>query len=494
MGGSKKNYVPYPTFQSLSPKESGYLSTLGGCRIYPTDNNDYQRILETTIQQSSAEDKPLKKKYMKQSVAMAKVYLQQTSSLDPSIINVEMVLNDMDIINSHGCIASCFLDAGCDKIVVSGANLLQLVKAMDVARIPQNNMVVHLQTNQLNALLNEETNEETSTFVSNVVNFTNIISVSYCPKNTSSPDVSVDACTNTMSRIASLFKMAKLPTIIVEVNVNAFTSNESNNDSTESISQFVKGVCKYCSSDGIAIPLGGTVTLIDPTAKQLGESFAACLSSDRADKLYTTVVCSRANEALGLVYSSIESIVAAIECGRGVYYSRSRKGLWRKGDTSGHYQTLHKIGVDCDGDALRFIVTQRSSTDAEIPAFCHLHTYTCWGEADGLRHLQHTLQSRLADAPEGSYTKRLFNDSELLRNKLVEEAQELSEAETKQHVAEELADVLYFAMVKAVKAGVSIDDAIQELDVRRRKVTRRKGDSKAFRIAAGDTILNNKNK
>ena len=98
----------------------------------------------------------------------------------------------------------------------------------------------------------------------------------------------------------------------------------------------------------------------------------------------------------------------------------------------------------------------------------------------------------MVQAPEGSYTKRLFDDEELLRDKLVEEAQELSEAVDRQHVAEELADVLYFAMVKAAKAGVSIDDAVVELDKRRRKVTRRKGDSKAFRIAAGDAILNNK--
>jgi phosphoribosyl-ATP pyrophosphohydrolase/phosphoribosyl-AMP cyclohydrolase/histidinol dehydrogenase len=119
-----------------------------------------------------------------------------------------------------------------------------------------------------------------------------------------------------------------------------------------------------------------------------------------------------------------------------------------------------------------------------------LNTLTCWGEPTGLRHLEATLKDRLKNAPAGSYTKRLFDDPELLRDNLVEEAQELSEAETKQHVAEELADVLYFAMAKAAKAGVSIDDAVAELDKRTRKVTRRQGDSKAFRIEEGDKILN----
>ncbi len=74
-------------------------------------------------------------------------------------------------------------------------------------------------------------------------------------------------------------------------------------------------------------------------------------------------------------------------------------------------------------------------------------------------------------------------------NRLVEEAQELSEAETREHVAEELADVMYFAMVRAAAAGVSIDDAVAELDRRARKVTRRQGDSKVYRIEAGEEIL-----
>jgi len=193
---------------------------------------------------------------------------------------------------------------------------------------------------------------------------------------------------------------------------------------------------------------------------------------------------------LGLVYSSKSSIIAALQCGRGVYYSRSRGGLWRKGDTSGHHQTLHRIDVDCDGDALRFTVTQNG--DDGVKAFCHLNTLTCWGEPRGLRHLEGTLCQRLIDAPAGSYTKRLFDDEQLLRDKLVEEAQELSEADTKEHVAEELADVLYFAMVRAAKAGVSIDDAVSELDKRARKVTRRKGDSKPERIEAGEKILGKK--
>jgi len=223
----------------------------------------------------------------------------------------------------------------------------------------------------------------------------------------------------------------------------------------------------------------------DGDAELLGGAFGDIAKTDRPDKLYTTVVTTRSGIALGLVYSSKASIIAALQSGRGVYYSRSRGGLWRKGDTSGCYQILHRIDLDCDGDAVRFMVTQMG----EVPAFCHLNTLTCWGNPNGITHLEEVLKDRLVNAVEGSYTRRLFEDGELLRNKMVEEAQELSEAEEKRHIAEELADVLYFAMVRAVKGGVSIDDAVKVLDERSRKVTRRPGNDKKERIEAAAKIL-----
>lgn len=182
------------------------------------------------------------------------------------------------------------------------------------------------------------------------------------------------------------------------------------------------------------------------------QSFIKCLRSDRPDGLFTTVVADQAGVALGLVYSSEESVLCALESGRGVYYSRSRQGLWKKGESSGNTQKLLQLDVDCDSDALRFTVEQTGD------GFCHLATRTCWGEAKGLAHLEDQLVSRLRDAPAGSYTKRLFNDPTLLRNKLVEEAQELAEAETVDDVAGEAADVLYFAMVRCVAAGVTRHD------------------------------------
>lgn len=218
------------------------------------------------------------------------------------------------------------------------------------------------------------------------------------------------------------------------------------------------------------------------------KAFVSCLRSDRSDGLFTTVVTDESGVALGLVYSSVESVLAALTSGRGVYYSRSRKGLWKKGESSGNIQVLLQVDIDCDSDALRFMVRQEGA------GFCHLNTRTCWGEDGGLRALQSLLQSRLEDAPAGSYTKRLFNDPELLRNKLVEEAQELAEAQTTTHVAEEAADVMYFAMVRCVAAGATLEDIEKQLDKRSLKVKRRPGNAKAYRIDAAAEILNKRQK
>ena len=230
-----------------------------------------------------------------------------------------------------------------------------------------------------------------------------------------------------------------------------------------------------------------SVTGAERTSASLdaGAALVSCLRTDRPDGLFTTVVCDECGVALGLVYSSAESVRESLRTGMGVYFSRSRNGLWRKGATSGAVQELVSVCFDCDTDALRFCVRQKGSP----PSFCHTGNRTCWGPAKGLRHLQETLQSRLVSAPAGSYTKRLFDDAGLLRNKLLEEAQELSEAEDPDHVAAEAADVMYFAMVAAVKGGADLEAIERHLNLRTLKVKRRPGNAKPERIAAAAAEL-----
>jgi phosphoribosyl-ATP pyrophosphohydrolase len=203
----------------------------------------------------------------------------------------------------------------------------------------------------------------------------------------------------------------------------------------------------------------------------LADAFAAPLVSDRADGLWPTVVVDEDDVALGLAYSSRESLRAAIDTRQGVYHSRQR-GLWIKGETSGATQQLLSVAADCDRDAIRFRVRQSGV------GFCHRNARSCWGDAAGVPELARHLQSRLVAAPAGSYTRRLLDDPNLLHSKLVEEAIELSEAKTSEQVIGEAADVLYFTIVKLVASGVEWSQVASELDRRRAKVTRRPGDSK----------------
>ncbi|KAK0850525.1 trifunctional histidinol dehydrogenase [Friedmanniomyces endolithicus] len=225
-----------------------------------------------------------------------------------------------------------------------------------------------------------------------------------------------------------------------------------------------------------AVPIVGSHQLTvapEPTknAIRVASLLLAKTKSDRADGLFTTLVTDERGIALGLVYSNEESVAESLRSGRGVYWSRKR-GLWRKGDTSGDWQELVRIETDCDDDCLRFVVRQQGS------GFCHLLTATCFGEYRGLSKLQKTLQSRKRSAPEGSYTARLFDDSKMLNAKIMEEASELCEASSKDEIAAEAADVLYFALTKATAAGVTLEDIERNLDGKSVKVKRRKGDAK----------------
>jgi phosphoribosyl-ATP pyrophosphohydrolase / phosphoribosyl-AMP cyclohydrolase / histidinol dehydrogenase len=193
--------------------------------------------------------------------------------------------------------------------------------------------------------------------------------------------------------------------------------------------------------------------------------------SDREDGLISTIVVDERGVALGLVYSSEESLRESIKTGRGVYQSRKR-GLWRKGESSGDIQELIRIERDCDNDTFRFVVKQLGK------GFCHLGTTTCFGAYTGLSKLEKTLEQRKSTATEGSYTARLFNDPGLLKAKIMEEAEELCQATEKKHIAFEAADLIYFALTKCVSAGVSISDVEKSLDAKSLKVKRRKGDAK----------------
>lgn len=201
----------------------------------------------------------------------------------------------------------------------------------------------------------------------------------------------------------------------------------------------------------------------------IADALAAMLVSDRPDALWPTVVCDERGTALGLVYSSAESLAAAMAERRGIYQSRAR-GLWRKGETSGATQTLLRVDLDCDRDALRFTVRQEGS------GFCHNDTHTCWGESRGLTRLMQRLQS--PSQANASYTARLKRDPQLLAAKLVEEAAELAAAASTPDIIHEAADLIFFTLTRLSAAGVPLESVERELDRRATRVSRRGGDAK----------------
>ncbi len=203
----------------------------------------------------------------------------------------------------------------------------------------------------------------------------------------------------------------------------------------------------------------------------LADGFAAPLKSDRPDGLWPTVIVDQLDRALGLCYSNIESLRVALRDGIGAYWSR-RRGLWIKGQSSGNTQRLIEVATDCDRDSLRFTVDQSGS------GFCHLNQDNCWGNVRGLAKLERTVRDRLLDAPSGSYTKRLYEDSQLLNAKLVEEAQELAHAVGAEEVVREAADLLYFSLVAMGRHGIRISEVASLLDQRALVVTRRPGNAK----------------
>ena len=198
----------------------------------------------------------------------------------------------------------------------------------------------------------------------------------------------------------------------------------------------------------------------------LGDAIAAPLVTDRPDGLYPTVVVDERGVALGLVYSSKESIREAVRRRAGVYQSRSR-GLWVKGLTSGAVQELLRVDLDCDRDGPRFVVRQAGT------GFCHLDTRSCWGEDHGLGRLARVLASRRQSAPEGSYSARLLADPALLAAKLEEEAGELNAAATRDEVVWEAADVLFFTLARLAAEGIDLAEVEAHLDRRSLATTRR---------------------
>jgi phosphoribosyl-ATP pyrophosphohydrolase/phosphoribosyl-AMP cyclohydrolase len=179
----------------------------------------------------------------------------------------------------------------------------------------------------------------------------------------------------------------------------------------------------------------------------------------------------RTGEVLTLAYVNDEALARTRETGEMHFWSRSRNQLWRKGETSGNVQHVKALRYDCDADALLALVEPTG------PA-CHTGERTCFyrGEMELAPHevmpaLGRTIADRAAERPDGSYTAGLLAEPPRIGDKVREEAGEVAEAasgESDERVAEEAADVLYHLSVLLASRGLSVEDALQVLNGRRR--------------------------
>jgi phosphoribosyl-AMP cyclohydrolase / phosphoribosyl-ATP pyrophosphohydrolase len=172
-------------------------------------------------------------------------------------------------------------------------------------------------------------------------------------------------------------------------------------------------------------------------------------------------------EVLTLAYANAEAVERTRETGEAHFWSRSRGELWHKGATSGNTQAVRAIRVDCDADALLYLV------DPAGPA-CHTGARTCFHQGDDAfvpaEALPH-LDRNSADPNPGGYTASLLADPSLAAAKVTEEAEEVVRAareEAEERVAEEAADVLYHLAVLLRTRGLGLADAARVLDGRRR--------------------------
>ena len=177
-------------------------------------------------------------------------------------------------------------------------------------------------------------------------------------------------------------------------------------------------------------------------------------------------------EVLTVAYMNAEALARTRETGEMHFFSRSRQELWHKGETSGNTQTLRAIRYDCDADTLLALVEPAG------PA-CHTGERTCFfrGELEpaapyeALASLERVLEQRAAERPAGSYTSELLADPPRIGEKVREEADEVARAaadESDERVAEEAADVLYHLSVLMASRNMTLADAFEVLNARRR--------------------------
>ena len=189
---------------------------------------------------------------------------------------------------------------------------------------------------------------------------------------------------------------------------------------------------------------------------------------DAAGLIPAIVQDARTREILTLAYMNREALQLTLERRETHFWSRSRQKLWRKGETSGNFQRVRNVRLDCDNDAVLVEVEPAG------PA-CHTGAYSCFGVTPAiegvLQELYSVIEERKEKRPDGSYTTYLFDSGlDKILKKVGEEATETIVAaknEDAGRLTSETSDLIYHLLVLLVERGVGLDEIARELRGRR---------------------------
>lgn len=177
-------------------------------------------------------------------------------------------------------------------------------------------------------------------------------------------------------------------------------------------------------------------------------------------------------DILTLAYMNKESLEISIKEGKTCFYSRSRKELWRKGETSKNYQHIQNIKSDCDNDALVIEVIKDGPACHTGAASCFMNEiYKKENYKDfSIYKLYELIRERKINNTEGSYTTYLFNSGiDKILKKIGEESSEViigAKNDSREEIIYELADLFYHSLVLMVEKNITLNDIKDELSKR----------------------------
>ena len=192
------------------------------------------------------------------------------------------------------------------------------------------------------------------------------------------------------------------------------------------------------------------------------------LDWEKTDGLMPVIVQHAVSgEVLMLGYMNPEALDKTLESGKVTFWSRTKRRLWTKGETSEHWLHLVDIGTDCDRDSLLILANPNGPT-------CHRGTTSCFSPIEHrwnfLRELEVLLESRRGASPEESYTARLYAaGTKRIAQKVGEEGVETALAATvhdKEELKNEAADLVYHLLVLLADADLELADVIDVLKAR----------------------------